>query len=471
MTIALTLELGRFVSKLRFEDIPKEALPAIHTAFADTIGVAIAGALEAAPRLLKSMLNPSGDEATLLGGQGRASALDAAWINGTAAHALDFDDVSQRGIGHASAILVPAILAEGEARGASGEQMVVAYAAGYETIAELARRDVDIGRYHEKGWHPTGVFGAIAAAAACASLRGLDPEKSAMALGISASQSAGLISNVGTMTKPFHAGRAAHAGLASARLADNGFTAALDALEHTPGFLTAFSHGGRIDVDSPVKAGTEWQLCGGNRISVKKYPLCYCTHRAIDGMFDLLQTNAVQAKDVERITVLISRRNANILRNHAPQTGLEAKFSIEFAMAVPLIAGRAGLSELTDDFVRGPDVQALMKRVVVTPDDRDNPERPGYALYDEVAIDTRDGRRFDSGPIASVRGDHDVPLRREDLWVKFNDCVQAGAGDTPARELFDALMSLDRLPHVRELIGLMEPGSQTRHARRMDRVS
>src|SRR3972149_4723636 len=110
MTIALTLDLGKFISELRYQGIPKEAIPFIHTAFADCVGVMVAGARDPAPQLLKSMLAPAGDEATLLVGEGRASALDAALINGTAAHALDFDDVAQRG-GHPSAVMVPAILA------------------------------------------------------------------------------------------------------------------------------------------------------------------------------------------------------------------------------------------------------------------------------------------------------------------------------------------------------------------------
>jgi 2-methylcitrate dehydratase PrpD len=456
MTTALTLDLARFICGLRYGQIPRAALVPIRHAFADTLGVAIAGAHEPAPQLVKAMLAPTGGEALLLGGQGHASVLDAAWINGTAAHALDFDDVSQRGFGHASSFLVPAVLAEAQAVGASGRQMVVAYAAGYETIAELARRDADVGRYHDKGWHPTGFFGAVGAAAACASLRGLSIEQCAMALGIAASQACGLIVNAGTMTKPLHAGRAAHAGVASARLAGSGFTAAADALEHPPGFLHAFSFGGRIDGEAPVRAGVEWQICGGNRISVKKYPLCYCTHRAIDGMMDLVRAHPVDAQAVERITVTISRRNAQILRNHTPQTGLEAKFSIEFAMVSPIVAGRAGLGELTDAFVLRPDVQALMRRVVVTPDDRDNPDRPGYAIHDRVVIDLRDGTRFDSGPITETRGDHDSPLTPDELWVKFEDCVAIGKAGIAAKPLFAALTGLDDVEHVKEIAELLE---------------
>jgi len=448
MTTALTTDLGTFVSELQFREIPEEALSSIRMAFTDCLGAAIAGAPEPAPQLLKKMVAPTGTEATLLVGGGRASAMDAAWINGTAAHALDFDDVAQQG-GHTSAVMVPAILAEAEVLGASGEQMVRAYAAGYETIAELAQR---AHHWHEKGWHATAVYGSVGAAAACAALRGLDARKAATAIALGASQSAGLDSNFGTMAKPFHAGRAAQAGVAAARLADLGFTAMLDALEHPPGFLVAISLDSKVDIDTPIKAGKSWQICGGNRISIKKYPVCYCAHRAIDGMLDLLKARPVKSEEVERITVTLSPRNAAILRNHAPQTDLEAKFSIEFALASPLVAGRAGLSELTDGFVRRSDVQALMKRVVIMTDDREDPTRAGFASHDRVVIETRGGQRLDSGPITQVRGDQDSPLARDELWAKFQDCVRAGNAGIPAEPLFDMLMTLDKVPHVRSIL-------------------
>jgi 2-methylcitrate dehydratase PrpD len=208
--MALSLELGRFVAGLRYEDIPADVREAIKTAFADTIGVAVAGSMEPAAQIVKSIVSPGSVEATLLGRKGRASAIDAAWINGTAAHALDYDDISQRAIGHVSSALVPAILAEAEVVGASGRQMLTAYAAGYETIADLVLRDADLDKFHIKGWQPTGVFGAVACAAACASLRGFSAEQAARAMGVAASQSAGLVANFGTMTKPLHAGKAAH---------------------------------------------------------------------------------------------------------------------------------------------------------------------------------------------------------------------------------------------------------------------
>ena len=449
MPAALTKDLGEFIAALRYGDIPADALGFIRTGFADCIGVMIAGAGEPAPQLVRAMLEPRGDEATLLFGAGRASAPEAAWINGTAAHALDFDDVALRG--HPSAALVPAILAEAEALGASGEAMMLAYAAGYETWAELVRREPD--PHHNKGWHPTGIFGAIGAAAACASLRGLTAAQAAHAIALAASQSAGLMSNFGTMTKPFHAGGAAHAGVVSARLAANGFSASPDALEHPQGFLSAVSPAGKVDRESPIEAGRVWKL-GREGLSVKKYPLCFCTHRALDGMLDLLQAETIDAAAVSRVTVSTSPRYATILRNHTPQTGLEAKFSMEFAMACALIAGRAGLAELSDGFVRRPDVQALMQRVEVKVDEREDPEVSGRSVYDEVTLESTGGKAPRSKQVKEVRGSPSLPLPRAELWAKFEGCVQVGASKVSARELFEALMSLDRLPRVANLPGL-----------------
>lgn len=449
MTTALTRELGEFVAGLRYGQIPATAIAVIQTGFTDCVGVMIAGSGEPVVQLLVAALKPPPGEATLVFGQHSAAAPEAAWINATAAHALDFDDVALRG--HPSAVLVPAILAEAQAIGASGQEMMAAYAAGYETWAELVRRDAD--HHHGKGWHPTGIFGAIAAAAACASLRKLDASKAAHAIALGASQSAGLMANFGTMTKPYHAGRAAHAGVISARLAGAGFTASPDALEHPQGFLSAVSPAGRINVEMPVEAGTTWKLTR-DKLSVKKYPLCFCTHRALDGLLDLIAANPVAAEKVSRVTVSISPNHATILRNHLPQTGLEAKFSMEFAMASVLIARRAGLAELQDDFVRRPEIQALMPRVVIERDERVDPAAPSKAIYDLVSVATTDGRHMESARITQVRGGPEQPLSRDELWAKFEGCLQVGPGRVPARKLFDALMALDELPHVNRLPGL-----------------
>lgn len=443
---SLTRSLASFVAELKIHAIPEAALPVVRLGFADSIGTMLAGSKEEAPKLLEKVLAPGPGDASLYLAGPRVPAPDAALINATAAHALDFDDVALRG--HPSTVLVPAILAEGEALGSTGAQLATAYVAGYEVWAELTGRDPD--QHHEKGWHPTGIFGPIGAAAACASLHGLDAERTAQAIALGASHSAGLVANFGTMTKPYHAGRAASAGVISARLAAAGFTASPDALEHPLGFLAAVSPGAKADRTAPSQIGKEWQLLRQG-LSIKQYPLCYCTHRAIDGMLDLLAAHPLQPDDVERIVVSTSRRNATVLRNHSPQTGLEAKFSMQFAMASCLVARSVGLTELTDAFVQRVDVQRTMRKVTVEPDDREDPRRPGDAPYDLVTVETRDGRRFESERVARERGSPRKPLSEAALWAKFSSCAAAGNQTLDARKLFNALMTIDRQPGVAAL--------------------
>src|SRR3954449_5662072 len=275
--MSLTKTLGQFVADLSPNRLPEEAVRVARLGFIDCIGTMIAGRREECVRIMKQVLAPADGPATLTFGAVKSTAPEAAWINGTAAHALDYDDVGLRG--HPSTVLVPAILAEAEHLGSSGADMIVAYVAGYETWAELFRRDS--GLLHKKGWHPTGLYGAVGAAAACASLRRLDAYKAAQAIALGASQSSGLMANFGTMTKPFHAGKAAHAGIMAARLAEAGFTANTDALEHARGFLYAVSPKGDVDRTGDTKAGKPFAILT-HGLGIKKYPMCYATHRAID---------------------------------------------------------------------------------------------------------------------------------------------------------------------------------------------
>lgn len=438
--MTLTKALGQFVADLSPNRLPEEAARVARMGFIDTIGTMIAGRNEDSVRILTETLAPGDGPATLTFGDRKAPAPEAAWINGTAAHALDYDDVALRG--HPSTVLVPAILAEAEHLGSSGADMITAYVAGYETWAELFRRDS--GLLHQKGWHPTGLYGAVGAAAACAKLRKLDAEKAAIAIALGASQAAGLMSNFGTMTKPFHAGKSAHAGIMAARLAEAGFTANTDALEHPQGFLHAISPTGTEDRTSEPKAGREWAILTQG-LGIKKYPTCYCTHRAIDCMLDLVNNSPIKAEQVEQITVSISDYFSTVLRNHQPETGLAAKFSIEFCMASGIVAQRVGLRELTDDFVQRPDIQALMRKVTVVTTTEHDPDLPGAAPQDQVSVRLTDGRSIDGNPVRRATGHPSRPLSDQQLYDKFVDCLDAGQSPIPAEVLFKRLSAIQSI--------------------------
>jgi len=445
--MTLTQDLGHFAAGVFFEKLPPGAADVVRTGFIDCIATMIAGAGDPAPQLLRKALRQPGGDATLYFSGERCPAPEAAWINGTAGHALDYDDVASLR-GHPSTVLVPAILAEGEVLDASGRDMLAAYVAGYETWAELAWRDP--GHHHRKGWHPTGIFGPIGAAAACASLCRLDADGATRALALAASQSSGVMANFGTMTKPFHAGRSAHSGLMSARLAELGFTASLDALEHPQGFLSAVSPDGEVDRESPAHGlGSEWRIVK-YRLGIKKYPACYCTHRALDAMLELLARRPLQPAEIARITVSLSDTHALILRNHQPQTGLAAKFSIEFAMAAAVIARRAGLAEYTDGFVRRPEVQDLMQRVGIETNRNYDPEVSGASVFDQVRVELVGGGVVESAKVARAKGHADRPLSEDELFEKFRTCLDAGRARIAPDVLFDRLRHLEDLS-AREL--------------------
>ena len=219
------------------------------------------------------------------------------------------------------------------------------------------------------------------------SLRRLDADKAAQAIALGASQSSGLMANFGTMTKPFHAGKAAHAGIMAARLAEAGFTASTDALEHPQGFLHAISPTGTEDRTSEAKPGETWAILTQG-LGIKKYPTCYCTHRAIDCVLDLVNDDADQGRRREED----HRQHQRLFRHDPAQpsaadAGLAGKFSMEFAMASGIVAKRVGLRELTDDFVSRPDIQALMRKVEIVTTTEYDPDMPGAAPQDQVTVE------------------------------------------------------------------------------------
>ena len=439
---SLTQDLGSFVADLSLRRIPPEGCGIAQTGIADCFGVLIAGARDPAIALIdREMGDGAGVPfASLIPSGARRRVEAAALVNGVAAHVLDYDDVGLDG--HPSAVLVPAILAQGEAASASGAEMLTAYVAGYEVWAELAAREPT--PLHRKGWHPTSVRGAVAAAAACAKLRGLDGKGAATAMAVAASMAAGVVANFGTLTKSFQVGRAAQAGVIAARLAQAGLTASLDALEHPLGLLAALSPEGKAERERPfVAAEKEWYIVAQG-LNIKRYPICYATHRSIDAALGLAERYDLSPDRVARINVSTGRTQLAMLRNSRPQTGLEAKFSMQFAMAAALVMRKVGLSELTDEFVRRSDVQALFPRVSFTTT-AEGMDGSAFAPADAVEITTHDSATFDSGPVKYVRGSHQRPLSRDELWAKFTDCLGAQFSDAEKSRAFEKLMMLDRV--------------------------
>lgn len=445
----LTVVLSGFVAEPGFERPPEDAARIAKTGFVDTVATMIAGRDEPVVRIVREFVaakKSGAREAGVVCGGDMAASADAALINATAAHALDYDDVALGG--HPSTVLVPAVLAAGQHLGVSGADALRAYLVGYEVWAELWSREPDA--YHLKGWHPTAVLGTVGAAAAVAHLHRLSGERCRNALALAASMAGGLVANFGTMTKPFHAGRAAACAIDAVRLAAGGLTAAPDAIEHRAGYLAALSPQGRADRSGPASGlGRQLRILDAG-LSIKKYPMCYATHRVIDGVLDLATANDLKPEDVREVHATVGGAQASMLRNHAPVTGLEAKFSLEFAVASALVARKVGLRELTDGFVAQPRVRETMAKVKTSTVDTRCPIEPVFALTDRVEIELEDGRKLDSGEIRFARGNAKLPLDEEALRAKFFDCA-AGADDLNATVLYERLDRLDQLDDLRNL--------------------
>lgn len=445
--MALTVDLGKFLETVRFDDLPDEAITLARDAFTDTVGVIMAGVPEPVVRIVHEEISagPAPKQARACLSSLWVSAADAALINGTAAHAHDFDD--QALTGHPSAILVPAILAEAERLGSSGEDMVTAYLAGYEVWADLVGRSRN---YHAKGWHPTSVFGSVSAAAAVAVLQRLPAECASAALAISASHASGLAVNFGTMTKPYHAGMAARNGLFSSHLASRGATSSTVAFEHRRGFITAFAPTDQADWDSPTKVGKEWQLLS-HRLCVKRYPTCYFMHRSFDATAKMLEGTKVAPGDVEEITVTMNRGQAAVLVNERPQTGNEARFSEQFAMAAAVILGKMGIEELRDHVVQRPDIQAFFPKVKLAAVDEYDERDPAHSPSERVVIRLKNGGTLDTGEIKTVRGHAFDPLTTDELWQKFRECTMKTHNESDARLLFERTQSISDLKSTADL--------------------
>ena len=443
--MGLTREIGHFIAGMSYNRVPEKAVPIVCTGFTDCVGVTFAGLVEPVSALIAKLVGFDGPMRKIADMTAPINAPEFAAVFGTAAHALDYDDTAFAG--HPSAVLVPAVLAEAREVRADGKAMIAAYVTGYEIWGELHRREADA--LHQKGWHPSAMYGTIAAAGVSATLRGFNEEMATRAIGIAASLASGVVSNFGSMTKPYHLGRTAQSGLLATRLAEAGMTSAPDALEHEVGFLRAISPKGNVDIASPSQLGKNWAILEEG-INVKLYPLCFGAHRLVDAMRDLRATVKINSNDIVAVDAHVSENSTKVLRNSRPKTDLEAKFSAEFAVAAAAINGRCGDEEVNNAFVNRPDVQALIAKVKVHPV-TSAPDNPTRSQYDWLEVTLADGRKLMSEKVNFMRGHFKRGVEKEVLWQKFSDCASNMVDRTSARQLFDCLQNLQGVRSVSDL--------------------
>ena len=451
MTIAA--ELAKRIVSMRYEDLPAEAVRWARISFIDTIGCAFAGINEKCAQIAQKVLTTgrSGGNSLIWGTALRTAALDAASINGTASHALDYDDCNNALAGHPSTVLLPASLAIAEELGASGRDVVLAYVTGFETQGKVAHA-VHLHHY-EKGWHPTATLGIFGAAAASAKLLKLDAGQTATALSIAASLASGLKANFGTMTKPLHAGECTRNGLYAALLAREGFTACPEAFEHKHGYFEVFNGAGNYDA---AKALAGWAspleiLSPG--VGLKQYPCCGSTHSAIDAMLILRERHKLTPDNVAKIESITHDRALAHTDRADPRSVLDAKFSVQYCVARALMHGDVGFEHFEGNAYADADVQKILKRIVARPHDY-QPKGMYEHFQGEVVVTTTDGQRFSARVDQPLRGpQNSAPPDR--LQQKFNDCAARALAPSAIGSVYDMLDRFDTLGDVRELTKLM----------------
>ena len=460
----LTREVARFVNETALGDLPGDVLENGRKSILDGLGLALSGSVAQTGIQVRHHLDDIAavdDGATVIGSNRRAPARFAAFANGVGIHADDYDD-TQLAVGkdrvyglltHPTAPALPAALAIGEISGSTGAQVMLAYHLGVEVECKIA--EAINPRHYQTGFHATATCGTFAAASAAGRLMGLDEDAMLRALSLAGSQSAGLRENFGTMTKPFHAGRSSESGIVAAQFASYGWTAAPTILEAPRGFFSA-AGGGYDEASIHGKLGAPWTFANPG-VSIKPHPSGSLTHPGMTEMLRLIRVNDIKPEDVKRVRVGTNSNMPNALIHHRPTNELQAKFSMEFCMAILLLEGRAGLNEFTDEVVMRPDVQAMIEKVDFVIDER--AEAAGYHLMTTyIDIELADGRSI-SGKADFGRGSPAMPMSYEEVAEKFLECAEFAKWDgARAREVVDRVAEFEKLDDVRGLMSLLRKG-------------
>jgi 2-methylcitrate dehydratase PrpD len=466
---SLTSYVARFIVDTPARRIPRDVMHLAKRSILDGIGLALAGNAAESGRLVRAYLRKLGCTsnrgATIIGTNLKAPARFAAFANGIAIHADDYDDTQlavakDRVYGlltHPTAPALPAALAIGEAANRSGLDVLTAYQIAIEVETKLCEAIAP--RHYDDGFHSTATFGTLAAAAAAARLMGLDREQTRRALGIAASQSAGLRENFGTMTKPFHPGRSAESGIVAAEFAALGWTATPIVLEAGRGFFKA-AGGGYDPAAIDGKLGAPWTFAFPG-VSIKPHPSGSLTHPGMGLMLELIREHDIRPRDVVKVRVGTNRHMPNALIHHRPKNELQAKFSMEFCMAILLLERKAGLAEFTDETVNRRDVRRMIEKVEFSV--HPEAEAAGYEKMTTIIDVDLAGGRTVGGRADFGKGSPANPMTDEALADKFRECAAWGGLAKPnAQKIVDAVFGLEKARSIRELTRLLALPNKTR---------
>jgi 2-methylcitrate dehydratase PrpD len=463
----LTRYVAEFALKTKYEDIPAEVVALGKNSILDGFGLALAGSMADTGAISRKYLQAAKltqGKATVIGSTLKTTPRFAAFANGVSMHADDFDDTQlavakDRVYGlltHPTTPVLPAVFAMAEDGGFSGKELMAAYHAGVEVETKIS--EAISPRHYGDGFHSSGTCGSFGSVSACARIRKLSLDQTLNAFGIAAAEAAGLRENFGTMTKPFQPGHAGENGVFAADLASLGWTAAEQILEAQRGFFHAY--GGSYDPSSIMnKLGNPWTFVTPG-ISLKPFPSGSLTHPAMGAMLRLIQKNNIKPADVVKVDVGTNHNMPNALIHHRPQNGLQAKFSMEFCIAVLLLERKAGLGQFTEEFVRRPEVQEMITRVNFYVDPV--AEKAGYdKMTSIVTVHLKDGQTL-TGQADFAKGSPADPMTFDEVVTKFNGCAEyANWPKDKAAAIVEFVSGLERATDVSKLSGLLTGGARS----------
>ena len=454
--MSFTKTLSAWISGLRYEHIPGEAVPWVRAATLDYFAVALAGCRAKDLQILRKYLDAqyASGNTSLIGEKAKSSPEGAALYNGTMAHWEEYDDATFGMAGHPSVVIMPALFAAAENFGGSGKDFVAAYLAGFETCAKVGR--LINPRSIVMGYHPTAIIGTLGAAAAVSNLLRFDAAQTENALGIAASYSSGLRPQLGFMVKPLHAGLSTRGGLAAALLTKAGFGSAENIIEGKHGFAHAFSGGQPNDFEAlAAKVGKPLEILDPG-IAFKIFPSNFHTQAGVVATLQMVKEDGVKADDVERVRCLTNHMTQHSLWNDNPQSGLEGKLSLHYCIAAALVDGQLEVEQFLENRVHDPAIRNIIGRVTLEP-------HPSMANLDftkgkdflgmEVVIALKNGktvsRHITSG--FSVPGLQGTDLH-PDLIAKFHRNAKRVMSDSATQACVDGVRSLEKLATARELL-------------------
>jgi 2-methylcitrate dehydratase PrpD len=460
--IKITDEVVTFVATTAFSNFPAEEIRIAKRCVLDGLGLMLAGSNQDCTRIVRefSRENGQGSGATAFGNDSvKLSAALAALVNGTAGHAMDWDDTQlsttpDRTFGLLTHPTIPplaASLAVAEMRGGvSGRDFLTAFVTGFEVeckIAESIRPE-----HYEKGFHSSGTVGTFGAAVAAAKLIGLERLQLHHLLGMTASMASGIRANFGTMTKPLHVGRAAQNGVTAALLAQGGFEADPDGLDGPWGFFQVFGRG--ADSERIVnKLGNPYSIIEPG-VSVKPYPCGSLTHPSIDAMRAIVMESDLRPDDIQEVVLYAGNNILNPIRYTTAENELQAKFCMPFLLAAIVISRKAGVQEFTHAFVHSQDVRTLMQRIRTEFDPAI--EAKGYdKMRSRVEVTLKNGKKIVRDADDRYRGGPENPLSDDELKEKFTDCSQSIVSDSTREEIVKTVFKLEDLPNIDSLIALL----------------